>query len=172
MDVLVCSDRELCICATYARRTLSQGKLLRALLYDLTDITTFKRDFFGIVLAVIGAVTVVLSANTSDTRLDHDALVLAISQHVFIAYSITYAVGAIILSILSESNVGRRHVFVDVGLCALFGTCTAMMLATSSLIFLIIQAGLPCYLRKPSPLCSLRNGLRFSLTGSHTLQLP
>ena len=72
-------------------------------------------------IAVVGAVTVVLSANPSDTRLDHEGLIRAITRHIFLAYSIVYVVGAIILSGLSESSIGRRYVFVDVGLCALFG---------------------------------------------------
>ena len=81
----------------------------------------YQRDVFGILIAILGAVTVVLSANPSDTRLDHEGLIRAITQRVFLVYSIVYIVGAIILSGLSESEVGRRHVFVDVGLCALFG---------------------------------------------------
>ncbi|KAJ3558943.1 hypothetical protein NM688_g633 [Phlebia brevispora] len=84
------------------------------------------RDFFGIIIAVLGAVTVVLSTNPSDTRLDHEGLIRAISQRVFVVYSIIYIVGAIILSGLSESEVGKRHVFVDVGLCALFGGFTVL----------------------------------------------
>lgn len=81
-----------------------------------------QRDFFGIIIAILGAITVVLSANPSDTRLDHEGLIRAISQRAFLVYSIVYIVGVAILSGLSESEVGRRHVFVDVGLCALFGT--------------------------------------------------
>ena len=62
------------------------------------------------------------SANTSNTRLDRDALIEAISQKPFIVYSITYVLGAFILTGLSASQRGRDWVFVDVGLCALFGT--------------------------------------------------
>ncbi|KAF7800110.1 hypothetical protein EIP86_011355 [Pleurotus ostreatoroseus] len=79
------------------------------------------RDFFGIIIAIIGAVTVVLSANASDTRLNHEGLIRAICQRPFLVYSIVYIVGAVILSGLSESEVGKKYVFVDVGLCALFG---------------------------------------------------
>ncbi|KAK7061572.1 DUF803 domain membrane protein [Favolaschia claudopus] len=85
-----------------------------------------KRDILGIVIAVVGAVTVVLASNASDTRLDPDALLLAISQTPFIVYSIAYLIGIVILSILSEGNAGRRSVFVDVGLCALFGGFTVL----------------------------------------------
>ncbi|KAJ7095234.1 DUF803-domain-containing protein [Mycena belliarum] len=85
-----------------------------------------KRDILGILIAVIGAVTVVLASNASDTRLDPDALLLAISQTPFIVYSCVYVVGIIVLSILSEGIAGRKWVFVDVGLCALFGGFTVL----------------------------------------------
>jgi len=78
-------------------------------------------DFVGIFIATIGAVTVVLSSNTSDVRLDPDALVQAISQRPFIIFSCVYIIGAIVLAALSRSRTGRNWVFIDVGLCALFG---------------------------------------------------
>jgi magnesium transporter len=76
---------------------------------------------FGIVLAIIGAVTVVLSSNTSDARLSPEQLLQAISQHAFFVFSAVYLVSASILMGLSEGSAGRRCVLVDVGLCALFG---------------------------------------------------
>lgn len=79
-------------------------------------------EFLGIFISILGAVTVVFSANTSDTRLDRDALIEAITQKPFIIYSIVYIVCAFILTGLSASKRGRDWVFVDVGLCALFGT--------------------------------------------------
>ncbi|KAK0468054.1 magnesium transporter NIPA-domain-containing protein [Desarmillaria tabescens] len=79
-----------------------------------------KRDILGILLAIIGAVTVVLASSSSDTRLDPDGLMKAISQTPFIVYSCIYVAGSIILSILSEGTLGRRWVTIDVGLCALF----------------------------------------------------
>lgn len=82
---------------------------------------SLQRDVLGIFIAIIGAVTVVLSANSSDTRLDPDGLIRAITQKPFIAYSIIYAVLAIVLSSLSQGSIGQRYVFVDVGLCAVFG---------------------------------------------------
>ncbi|KAJ6516066.1 magnesium transporter NIPA-domain-containing protein [Mycena sanguinolenta] len=85
-----------------------------------------KRDILGILIAVVGAITVVLASNASDTRLDPDALLVAISQIPFIVYAGVYLVGIIILSILSEGQAGRQHVFVDVGLCALFGGFTVL----------------------------------------------
>lgn len=87
----------------------------------------FRRiEFLGIFISILGAVTVVFSANTSDTRLDRDALIEAITQKPFIVYSITYIIGVFILTGLSASKRGRDWVFVDVGLCALFGGFTVL----------------------------------------------
>ncbi|KAF8165172.1 magnesium transporter NIPA-domain-containing protein [Crassisporium funariophilum] len=85
-----------------------------------------KRDLIGVAIAAIGAVTVVLASNASDTRLDPDALLRAISQTSFIIYSCVYVVGVIILATLSEGRIGKNWVFVDVGLCALFGGFTVL----------------------------------------------
>jgi magnesium transporter len=72
-------------------------------------------------VAIVGAITVVVSANTSDTRLTRDGLIQAISERPFIIYSVIYAFGGIVLSSLSAGPFGNDWVFVDVGLCALFG---------------------------------------------------
>jgi len=85
-----------------------------------------KRDFLGIFVAILGAVTVVLSTNPSDVRLGPKELLHAISSKVFIAYSIIYAISAVILTHLSEQPIGRRWVFVDVGICAVFGGFTVL----------------------------------------------
>ncbi|KAK7049641.1 hypothetical protein VNI00_005672 [Paramarasmius palmivorus] len=85
-----------------------------------------KRDILGILIAIVGAVTVVLSSNASDGRLDPDGLVHAISQIPFIVYSCVYAVAATILTVLSQGPLGRQWVLIDVGLCALFGGFTVL----------------------------------------------
>ncbi|THV08716.1 DUF803-domain-containing protein [Dendrothele bispora CBS 962.96] len=85
-----------------------------------------KRDLFGVIIAIIGAVTVVLSSNASDGRLNPDGLIRAISQTPFIVYSCVYIVGIMILAYLSPGPIGRDWVFVDVGLCALFGGFTVL----------------------------------------------
>jgi len=99
-----------------------------------------KRDLFGIVLAIIGAVTVVLSANTSDTRLSPEKLLQAVSQHAFLIFSAIYVASASILMGFSEGSVGRRWVLVDVGLCALFGGFT--VLSTKAISTLLTTSGL------------------------------
>ncbi len=85
-----------------------------------------QRDLFGVIIAIIGAVTVVLASNPSDIGLDSDALLRAIASTPFIAYSCVYIAGAIFLATLSEGEVGKSFVFVDVGLCALFGGFTVL----------------------------------------------
>jgi hypothetical protein len=72
---------------------------------------------------MIGAITVVLASNTSDVRLDPRGLQRAISQRPFVIFACVYAAGAAVLAGLSERDIGRQVVFVDVGLCALFGVC-------------------------------------------------
>ncbi|KAI0291710.1 magnesium transporter NIPA-domain-containing protein [Russula brevipes] len=101
-----------------------------------------KRDLFGVVLAIIGAVTVVLSAsaNTSDTRLSPEKLLQAVSQHAFLIFSAIYVASASILMGFSEGSVGRRWVLVDVGLCALFGGFT--VLSTKAISTLLTTSGL------------------------------
>jgi hypothetical protein len=85
-----------------------------------------KLDLFGVLVAIIGAVTVVLATNASDVRFNPDQLIHAICQRGFITYSVVYVIGALILSGLSQGQYGRKWVFVDVGLCALFGGFTAL----------------------------------------------
>ncbi|THH33644.1 hypothetical protein EUX98_g503 [Antrodiella citrinella] len=85
-----------------------------------------KLDLFGILLAIIGAVTVVLSANPSDVKLNPQALLKAMGQHAFIAYATIYIIGAFVLSYLSEGSLGKRWVYVDIGLCAIFGGFTVL----------------------------------------------
>ena len=83
-----------------------------------TVVTRDQRDLLGILLAIVGAVTVVLSSNPSDTRLPPAALLAAVQQRIFVAYAVAYLVGAVVLAGLSERG---EWVLVDIGLCVLFG---------------------------------------------------
>jgi magnesium transporter len=80
-----------------------------------------KRDLLGSALAIIGAVTVVLASNGSDSKMDPDTLRRAVTRLPFIIYSGVYAAGALVLATLSHGKAGQTWVFVDIGLCALFG---------------------------------------------------
>ncbi|KAI0033804.1 magnesium transporter NIPA-domain-containing protein [Vararia minispora EC-137] len=85
-----------------------------------------KRDLFGVAVAIIGAVTVVLSAQTSDTRLTPAQIIAAVCQRSFIILTTIYVVGAFILISLSRRPIGQRYVLIDVSLCALFGGFTVL----------------------------------------------
>ncbi|KAH9062200.1 DUF803-domain-containing protein [Lactarius vividus] len=98
-----------------------------------------KRDLVGILFAIVGAVTVVLSSNASDSPLTLEKLLEAISQRVFLVFSVVYAVGMFVLMGLSEGSAGRRWVLVDVGLCALFGGFT--VLSTKAISTLLATRG-------------------------------
>lgn len=56
--------------------------------------------------------------------MDPDTLIHAVTKLPFIIYSGIYAGGALVLGTLSRGKTGRTWVFVDVGLCALFGKST------------------------------------------------
>lgn len=57
--------------------------------------------------------------------MDPDTLRRAVTRLPFIIYSSIYAGGALILATLSRGKAGQTWVFVDVGLCALFGKSIA-----------------------------------------------
>ncbi|KIL00278.1 hypothetical protein PAXRUDRAFT_130245 [Paxillus rubicundulus Ve08.2h10] len=98
------------------------------------------RDLFGILLAVIGATTVVVSSPSSDgtpPASTPEALIEAITQRSFMIFTIVYLVCAVILGGLSESSLGRRMVVIDVGLCAIFGGFT--VLATKAISTLLTK---------------------------------
>lgn len=58
---------------------------------------------------------------TYPPQLDPDALIDAITRTVFVLYSIICVVLATILAILSNRPIGQELVWIDLGLCALFG---------------------------------------------------
>lgn len=87
----------------------------------------------------MGAITVVLSSNTSNSRLGPDALLGAISQRPFLVYSCIYVAGASVLATLSEGEIGKTWVFVDVGLCALFGGFTVLSTKAISTLLTMVS---------------------------------
>lgn len=54
-------------------------------------------------------------------QLDHAGLIRAISQTPFVIYASICVVLIMFFGVLSAGRAGRNYVFVDVGLCALFG---------------------------------------------------
>ncbi|KAJ0116510.1 hypothetical protein J7T55_007490 [Diaporthe amygdali] len=84
-----------------------------------------KRDFWGVVIAVFGAVTVVLSANTQETKLDPHAVWDAITTTAFEVY-MGVTCGLIVLLMWLSPKYGNRTILIDLGLVGLFGGYTAL----------------------------------------------
>ena len=78
------------------------------------------RDFWGVVIAVFGAVTVVLSANTQETKLDPHAVWDAITTTEFEVY-MGVTCGLIVLLMWLSPKYGNRTILIDLGLVGLFG---------------------------------------------------
>lgn len=79
-----------------------------------------KRDFWGVVIAVAGAVTVVLSAKQEETKLEpHDVwdAITALAFEIYMAVSITL----IIILMWASPRYGHRTILIDLGLVGLFG---------------------------------------------------
>lgn len=116
--------------------------------------------------------TVVLSSNASDTRLDSRQLLEAIKQTPFLIYVGTYIVGAVLLASLSHSKMGRVYVFIDVGLCALFGGFTVLSTkALSTLISLNWYGIFAQWITYPLILVSLHNSLSSILAQDSDIQI-
>lgn len=79
-----------------------------------------KRDFWGVVIAVAGAVTVVLSADTQETKLDPHAVWEHITSTGFEIY-MGVTCGLIMLLMWLSPKYGNRTILVDLGLVGLFG---------------------------------------------------
>jgi magnesium transporter len=85
-----------------------------------------QRDFWGVLIAIGGAVTVVLSAKQSETRLGPGELWdQYIRRWEFLVYVIITIVSIIALMVASP-RYGTRTILVDIGLVGLFGGYTAL----------------------------------------------
>lgn len=84
-----------------------------------------KRDFGGVLVAVAGAVTVVLSASSSEEKLGSGELLKTIKRWEFLLYVVITCL--LIAGLLWASpRYGRRTILVDLGLVGLFGGYTAL----------------------------------------------
>ncbi|KAI7493305.1 DUF803-domain-containing protein [Hortaea werneckii] len=83
------------------------------------------RDGLGVIIAIAGAVTVVLSASDSNPRLTPDKIWHLITQWEFETY---FGVSVLLIVVLSvaSNKFGDRTVLVDLGLVALYGGYTAL----------------------------------------------
>ncbi|KAK3897655.1 magnesium transporter NIPA-domain-containing protein [Staphylotrichum tortipilum] len=84
-----------------------------------------QRDFWGVIIAVGGAVTVVLSAQTQETKLGPHEVWDAITTIEFEIY-MAVSCGLIALLMWLSPRYGSRTILVDLGLVGLFGGYTAL----------------------------------------------
>lgn len=83
------------------------------------------RDAVGVVIAVAGCVTVVLSASDSNPRLDPDIIWDLITTWEFETY-LGVTVGLIIVLLFASNKYGEKSILIDIGLVGLFGGYTAL----------------------------------------------
>ncbi|PFH56057.1 hypothetical protein XA68_17136 [Ophiocordyceps unilateralis] len=87
---------------------------------------TFRvRDFWGVVIAVAGVVTVVLSAKQEETRLGPHEVWEAITTTAFEVYMAVTTVLILVL-VWASRRYGKRTILIDLGLVGLFGGYTAL----------------------------------------------
>ncbi|KAI8966771.1 DUF803-domain-containing protein [Daldinia sp. FL1419] len=84
-----------------------------------------KRDFWGVVIAVGGAVTVVLSAKQEETKMDPHDVWDAITTMEFEIY-MGVSILLIIVLMWASPKYGSKTILIDLGLVGLFGGYTAL----------------------------------------------
>lgn len=78
------------------------------------------RDFWGVAVAIVGAVTIVLSARGSETKMGPDDVWAAITRWEFETYlGITAALMVVLM--WASGSYGEKSILIDLGLVALFG---------------------------------------------------
>lgn len=84
-----------------------------------------QRDFWGVVIAIGGAVTIVLSAKNSETKMGPHDVWAAITRWEFEVYlGVTAAL--IIVLMWASGKYGEKTILIDLGLVALCGGYTAL----------------------------------------------
>ncbi|KAI1824848.1 DUF803-domain-containing protein [Xylaria intraflava] len=84
-----------------------------------------KRDFWGVLIAVAGAITVVLSAKGGENKLDPHDVWDAITTTAFEIY-LGVTSFLIIVLMWASPRYGNRTILIDLGLVGLFGGYTAL----------------------------------------------
>jgi hypothetical protein len=79
-----------------------------------------QRDFWGVIIAIAGVVTVVLSANHEETKLHPDDVLGAITSLAFEIY-LGLTILLIIILMWASPRYGKRTILIDLGLVGLFG---------------------------------------------------
>lgn len=84
-----------------------------------------QRDFWGVMIAIAGAVIIVSSAKMSENRMGPDDVWAAITRWEFETYLGVTAALILVLMWASE-KYGRKTILIDLGLVGLFGGYTAL----------------------------------------------
>ncbi|CAK7203549.1 hypothetical protein SEUCBS139899_006283 [Sporothrix eucalyptigena] len=84
-----------------------------------------KRDFSGVIIAIAGAVTVVLSAKQEETKLNPHDVWDAITTTAFLIY-VGVTCSLIALLMWASPRYGNRTILIDLGLVGLFGGYTVL----------------------------------------------
>ena len=84
-----------------------------------------KQDLWGVIVAIAGAVVVVLSAKSSEEKIGPGEIWAMITRWEFELY-LGLSAGLIIALMWASDKYGSRTILIDVGLVALFGGFTAL----------------------------------------------
>jgi drug/metabolite transporter (DMT)-like permease len=84
-----------------------------------------QRDFWGVVVAIAGAVTIVASAKHNETKMGPNDVWQAIKRWEFVLYLGITCI-AIIALMIASPKYGGRTILIDLGLVGLFGGYTAI----------------------------------------------
>lgn len=123
-----------------------------------------QRDFWGVVIAVGGVVTVVLSAKQEETRLNPGDILDAITTMEFEIYlGVTITLIAVLM--WASGRYGRNTSLIDLGLVGLFGTLMSTSNIESSANKMQVATRLSPR-RASHPCCHLHSG------GHSLLPLP
>jgi hypothetical protein len=79
-----------------------------------------KRDGLGVLIAVAGAVTVVLSASDNNPKLGPDEIWHLITRWEFETY-VGVTVGVIVCLLFASNKYGDKNILIDLGIVGLFG---------------------------------------------------
>ncbi|KAL8737186.1 MAG: hypothetical protein Q9181_001943 [Wetmoreana brouardii] len=84
-----------------------------------------RRDFCGVLVAIAGAVVVVLSAKNSETKMGPHDVWVSITRWEFELY-LGITVALIIALLWTSGRYGQKSILIDLGLVGLFGGYTAL----------------------------------------------
>jgi drug/metabolite transporter (DMT)-like permease len=112
-----------------------------------------KRDAFGVVVAVGGAVTVVLSASDNNPKLGPEEIWKLIGTWEFETY-LGVTVGVIALLMVASNRYGDKNILIDLGLVGLFGEYSSKSDNPKSGVLTFSQAATRLSQQKAYRLCS------------------